>query len=72
MLLFLQITFTVLSALCVAAFMPIGAWLGWGWAIGCALVAVVFFLLMLLCKQSLQMKQAPKIDENPEKDEEKD
>lgn len=72
MLLVLQITFTILSALCVAAFMPLGAWLGWGWAIGCALVAVVFFLLMLLCKQSLQMKQAPQIDKNPETEEKKE
>ena len=69
MLLVLQITFTILSALCIAAFMPIGAWLGWDWAIGCALVAGVFFVLMLLCKQSLQMKQVPELDENNEKEE---
>ena len=69
MLLVLQITFTILSALCIGAFMPIGVWLGWGWAIGCALVAGLFFLLMLLCKQSLQMKQTPNTDESNDKDE---
>ena len=63
MLLFLQITFTILSAICIAGFMPLGAWLGWGWAIGCALLAGLFFMLMLLCKQSLQMKQCPTVDE---------
>ena len=56
MLLILQITFTILSALCVAAFMPIGAFLGWIPAIGVALAAVMFFMLMKLCKQSLQIK----------------
>ena len=69
MLLVLQITFTILSALCLAGFIPIGAWLGWGWAIGCALVAGLFFVLMLLCKQALQMKQIPKIDDVSEKEE---
>ena len=72
MLLVLQITFTILSALCIAAFIPIGAWFGWGWAIGCALVAVLFFFLMLLCKQSLQMKACPKIDETDENKQEAD
>lgn len=57
MLLTLQILFTILSALCIGAFVPVGAFLGWGWAIGCALLAVLFFGLMLLCKQSLQLKK---------------
>lgn len=57
MLLILQILFTILSALCIGAFVPVGVFLGWGWAVCCALLALAFFALMLLCKQSLQLKK---------------
>ena len=67
MLLILQITFTILSAVCVAAFMPIGAFFGFIPAIGVALAAVMFFMLMKLCKQSLQL-QANKEEEKTETD----
>ena len=67
MLLILQITFTILSALCIAAFMPAGTFLGWPWAIGLALAAVMFFMLMKLCKQSLQFRE-----EEAQKEKEKD
>ena len=73
MLLILQITFTILSALCIAAFVPVGAFLGWTWAIGLALAALMFFMLMKLCKQSLQFREesAPQEQDFFSTDEEK-
>ncbi|MBQ8291379.1 MAG: hypothetical protein IJX88_02560 [Clostridia bacterium] len=68
----LQVLFTVLSALCVAAVMPVGVWLGFAWAIGFILGAVLFFGLMLLCKQSAQAntpKENEQTDENDKKTE---
>ena len=70
MLLYLQIALTILSALCIALVIPLGSWLGLGWAIGLALAAVMFFMLMKLCKQTLQFRektdeQAEKTDDNP-------
>ena len=53
----LRILFTILSAVCIAVVIPVGAFGGWVWAIGCALFAVLFFGLMLLCKQSQQQKE---------------
>lgn len=71
MLLYLQIALTILSAICVALVIPLGSWLGLGWAIGLALAAVMFFMLMKLCKQTLQFRekqdeQAKTTDENPQ------
>ncbi len=57
MLLKLQILFTVLSALCLAAIIPVAVWGGWIWfgvVGGCALL---FFFLMKLCKQENEIKQ---------------
>ena len=48
----LRILFTVLSAACIAAFLPVGSLAGWGYAAICAAGAFCFFALMLLCKQS--------------------
>ena len=47
----LRIIFTAVSALCVAAVIPVGV--AWGWPIGLGFVlgALLFFGLMLLCKQ---------------------
>ena len=56
MLLYLQIAFTILSALCVALVMPLGAWLGWTWAIVLTLAAVAFFMLMKICKQTRELR----------------
>ena len=52
MLLYLQITFIILSAICVGALLPVGTYLGWTWAGACILLAVLFFGLTLLCKQA--------------------
>ena len=70
MLLYLQIALTLLSAICVALVLPLGVWLGFDWAIGLALAALMFFMLMKLCKQTLQFRektdeQAEKTDDNP-------
>ncbi len=64
MLLYLQIIFTVISALFIAAVLPIGAFLGWTYAIICALCAVFFYVAMLLCKQARESKLPPEIEEN--------
>lgn len=57
MLLYLQIALTILSAICIALVIPLGSWLGLGWAIGLALAAVMFFMLMKLCKQSREFRE---------------
>ena len=48
----LRIFFTILSAICIALIIPVGAFFGWFWAIGCALFALLFFVIMLIFKQS--------------------
>ena len=48
----LRILFTVLSAICLAAFLPVGALAGWGYAAICAAGALCFFALMMICKQN--------------------
>ena len=48
----LRITFTILSALCVAAIIPVGAIVSWTAAIFCMLGAFLFFGLMMICKLS--------------------
>ncbi len=57
MLLYLQIALTILSAICVALVFPLGVWLGFGYAIGLALAAVMFFMLMKLCKQTREFRE---------------
>ena len=47
----LRIIFTILSAICVAAVLPIGAFWQFNAAITLAAAAGVFYILMLICKQ---------------------
>ena len=47
----LRIIFTILSAICVAAVLPIGAFWQFNAAITFAAAAGVFYILMLICKQ---------------------
>ena len=47
----LQIIFTILSALCLAALLPAGTFGGMPYFLVCAGGAGVFFLLVLLCKK---------------------
>ena len=71
----LRILFTVLSALCVAAFLPVGSLAGWSYAAICAAGALCFFALMLLCKQSqTNAERAPRAlseSEQPKNEQEK-
>ena len=46
----LRIIFTILSAICVAAVLPLGAWLSWLWAGIAVISAFLFYFLMLWCK----------------------
>ncbi|MBQ7323831.1 MAG: hypothetical protein IJW96_04635 [Clostridia bacterium] len=59
----LRILFTILSAICLAALLPIGTFWGLAGFIPTALLAAIFFVLMLLCKQE-QEKREPKPEED--------
>ncbi len=60
----LRIIFTLLSALCVAIVLPVGVFLSLEWAIGCAVGAFIFFVIMLYFKQ----KQEESNPENKDPD----
>jgi len=60
MFLVLQIVFTVLSVLCVAAVVPVGALIAWGWGAFCALLAFLFFVFMKICKTQVEIDAAKK------------
>lgn len=47
----LRIAFTIVSAIFIAAVIPVGALYSWTAAIVCGIGAFLFFGLMLLCKQ---------------------
>jgi hypothetical protein len=73
---YLRIIFTILSALCVAAIVPLGAALGWAWVGYSFFGALLFFALMIFCKQSQELnalkEEREKLisdGENEEKDE---
>ena len=55
-MLYLRVIFTILSAVCIAALIPLGALFGWAWVGYCFLGALLFFVFMLLCKQSQDIK----------------
>lgn len=60
----LRILFTILSALCVAAVIPIGSFFGFYWALAVAGAALLFFGLMLACKRAQEApEEAKKEDE---------
>lgn len=54
----LRIVFTILCAICIALVIPVGALWDWTPAIGIGVVALLFFGLMLLCKQAQEAKEA--------------
>ena len=54
----LRIIFTVISALCVAAILPVGAFWQFSAAITLAAVAGIFYFLMLICKQKQEELEA--------------
>jgi fatty acid desaturase len=45
-----RIIFTIISVVCVAAVIPLGALLGWIWAGVAAVAAFLFYAMMLWCK----------------------
>lgn len=65
-----RIIFTILSVLCVAALLPVGAFLGFGWAGLCAVLALLFFGLMMLCKQNQAIEERKKQREEEKNDKE--
>ena len=69
MLLFFQIFFTVLSAICVGAVVPLGMWLGWLWAGIAVLGAILCYVFMLLCKQTRALRGEIPIEEPSETEE---
>ncbi len=72
-LFYLQIIFTIISALFIAAFLPVGAFLGWNYAIACGVGAFVFYALMIVCKQARGTDNSTQNDDdNKENSQEKD
>lgn len=65
-MLYLQIICIVISAVFAGLTLPVGTWLGFEWAIGSVMLAVLFFGLCLLCKQTRAKKE-----EKSEKDTQK-
>ncbi|MBQ7770077.1 MAG: hypothetical protein IJ373_02705 [Clostridia bacterium] len=54
----LRIIFTILSAICLAAAIPLGIFFDFVGIISAALGAGIFFVLMLLCKQSQEFAES--------------
>ena len=62
----LRIIFTVLSAICIAAALPLGTFFDWIGFITAAIGGGLFFILMLLCKQSQEQEEAKQKNEAEE------
>ena len=54
----LRIIFTVISALCIAAILPVGAFWQFNAAITLAALAGIFYFAMLICKQKQEELEA--------------
>ena len=68
-MLYLQVIFTILSAICIAALIPVGAFLGWVWAGVCAISAFLFFMLMRVCKQNRDANEPQSTEETSKENE---
>ena len=71
----LRIIFTIISAVFISTVIPVGALVSWTWAGSCALFALLFYALMILCKQKQEEqeeKQAKSFPTVPLSDENKD
>ncbi len=66
MLVKLRILFTILSALCLGAIIPLGVWLGWVGFVVCGAGALLFFSLMLVCKQSQELQEGKNDPSEPD------
>ncbi len=62
----LRILFTILSAICIAVVIPVGAIGGFVWAVLCAVAAFVFFLIMLYFKR--KQEELDPENQNPQPD----
>ncbi len=60
-----QIIFTLLAALCIAAAIPVGAYIGWTWCIALLLAGAAFAVAMFLVKGGNPFHKA-KANKNPE------
>lgn len=60
MFLKLRILFTILATVCLVCILPALTWFGWfGFAV-CGLGALLFFGIMLLCKQNQESREEKK------------
>ena len=57
MFLKLRVVFTIASAICLGLALPLGAMLHYIWAVGMGIGALLFFLLMLVCKQEQELRK---------------
>ena len=64
----LRIVFTIIAAVCLIAVVPIGTFLGLGWAGWTILAAGVSFVFMLLCKQEQEISEKKKQNSASKKD----
>ena len=64
----LRILFTCISALFIAAVLPIGAIFSWAWAGVCAVGAFIFYFLMLFCKQKQEEMEEKKKSTLPQQE----
>ena len=62
----LRILFTILSAICVAAVLPVGAFLDFTWAIVTALAAFLFYLIMIVCKHAQEAQEGTQGEHQPQ------
>ncbi len=60
MFLKLRIVFTILAAICIAVIIPATVWGGIFWLWLCGGGALLFFALMLLCKQAQEKSEENK------------
>ena len=63
MFLKLRVTFTILSALCLAFALTAGALWGYIWAILLGLGALLFFMAMLYCKRAQESQEQKEEDD---------
>ena len=64
MLLKLRVLFTILSALCLAFAITAGAIWGFLWAIILGMGALLFFMLMLICKGAQESREQKEAENN--------
>ena len=60
----LRIIFTIIAAILLFIFFPVGVIWGFGWAAIDGLAAGVFFIFMLFCKQQQEIREKAKEQSN--------